>query len=122
MGLPDAALKGLAGALAEDLGGTTAPGARADDILREKEKFLAKVREYAAFSREARLEAEVARLRGNLKTIAGLCKRPIDADQALLNRKLGEIYDTVDLLPDLDLETDLAWMKANGHSPETPSA
>lgn len=68
---------------------------------------------YAGFSELERERAKVHRLRGVLRKVCGLTTSPIEGlTPEEDRRRMSEIFSLTDLVPDVDLEGDIAWMRA----------
>jgi hypothetical protein len=68
---------------------------------------------YASFTELEREQAKVHRLRGVLRQVSGLTTTPFDGlAPEEVQRRMSEIFALTDLVPDVDLEGDIAWMRA----------
>jgi len=67
---------------------------------------------YASFTEVERERAKVHRLRGVLRKVCGLTTSPIEGHTPEEGRRrMSEIFSLTDLVPDVDLEGDIAWMR-----------
>ena len=68
---------------------------------------------YASFTELEREQAKVHRLRGVLRQVSRLTTTPFDGiSPEEVQRRMSEIFALTDLVPDVDLEGDIAWMRA----------
>lgn len=68
---------------------------------------------YASFTEVERERAKVHRLRGVLGEVSRLTTTPFDGvTPEEVQRRMSAIFDLTDLVPDVDLEGDIAWMRA----------
>lgn len=97
------------------------PGARPEELRKALREIDRKSRHYASFSDEARTAARLARLEDVLSRISLLTRRSRGerSDMRVLNARLDTVFSMTDMIPDADLEKDIAWMRANGYVPET---
>lgn len=67
----------------------------------------------ASFTEVERERAKVHRLRGVLGEVSRLTTTPFDGvTPEEVQRRMSAIFDLTDLVPDVDLEGDIAWMRA----------
>ena len=88
-----------------------APGATPDGLENELKRLRAKNRYYDSFSELERERAKVARLHDKLRKVAQHCARPLDASKADLESCLSKVFTEADLIFQVDLEGDVAWME-----------
>ena len=68
---------------------------------------------YASFTELEREQAKVHRLRGVLGEVSRLTTTPFDGlPPEEVQRRMSAIFDLTDLVPDVDLDGDIAWMRA----------
>lgn len=68
---------------------------------------------YASFTELEREQAKVHRLRDVLRQVSRLTTTPFDGiSPEEVQRRMSEIFPLTDLVPDVDLEGDIAWMRA----------
>lgn len=68
---------------------------------------------YASFTELEREQAKVHRLRDVLRQVSRLTTTPFDGvTPEEVQRRMSAIFDLTDLVPDVDLEGDIAWMRA----------
>lgn len=68
---------------------------------------------YASFTELEREQAKVHRLRDVLRRVSGLTTTPFEGlPPEEVQRRMSAIFDLTDLVPDVDLEGDIAWMRA----------
>ncbi len=68
---------------------------------------------YASFTELEREQAKVYRLRDVLRQVSGLTTTPFEGlPPEEVQRRMSEIFALTDLVPDVDLEGDIAWMRA----------
>lgn len=68
---------------------------------------------YASFTELECERAKVHRLRGVLRKVCGLTTSPIEGlTPEEGRRRMSEIFALTDLVPDVDLEGDIDWMRA----------
>ena len=68
---------------------------------------------YASFTELEREQAKVHRLRGVLSQISRLTTTPFEGlAPEEVQRRMSEIFALTDMVPDVDLEGDIAWMQA----------
>ncbi|MFG6080427.1 hypothetical protein ACEUZ9_000984 [Paracoccus litorisediminis] len=105
-----------AGQLHVDAGDDVDPEA----LLTELRRLAALKVEYESYSREARLLAEVARLRALIAAVnvESATRQSLRNDSRALAARLDRIDELTEWVEDIDLDIDLDWMKCNGFSPE----
>lgn len=68
---------------------------------------------YASFSELERERAKVHRLRSVLRQVSGLTTTPLKGlAPGEVQRRMSEIFALTDMVPDVDLEDDIAWMRS----------
>jgi hypothetical protein len=68
---------------------------------------------YTSFTELERERAKVHRLRGVLRQVSGLTTTPLEGlAPEEVQRRMSEIFALTDMVPDVDLEDDIAWMQA----------
>lgn len=68
---------------------------------------------YEGFTEVERERAKVHRLHGVLRKVCGLTTSPIEGLTPEESRtRMSRIFSLTDLVPDVDLEEDIAWMRA----------
>jgi hypothetical protein len=68
---------------------------------------------YTSFSELERERAKVHRLHGVLGRVSGLTTTPFDGlSSEEVQSRMSEIFSLTDLVPDVDLEGDIDWMRA----------
>jgi hypothetical protein len=92
---------------------TIGPDATPDGLSAALEGLRRTGAVYASFTELEREQAKVHRLRGILRKVCGLTTSPIEGHTpAEGRRRMSEIFSLTDLVPDVDLEGDIAWMRA----------
>lgn len=67
---------------------------------------------YASFTELEREQAKVHRLRGVFRQMSGLTTTPVEGrPPEEVQRRMSEIFALTELVPDVDLEGDIAWMR-----------
>lgn len=95
---------------AERVSVTLGPAATPEGLARELEKTRRKTAAYESFSELEREQAKVARLRGVMRSALRHSQRRLDATADEMSAKLSAIFGELDLVPDVSLEADTAWM------------
>ena len=90
---------------------TTGPSATPERIAETFARINATATYWGAFSALEREQAKVARLRAGLRRVASRCARPLTSDPKDLEARLNDIFAEADLVPDVDMVRDIAWME-----------
>jgi hypothetical protein len=92
---------------------TLGPEATPDGLAAALEGLRRTGAVYVSFTELERERAKVHRLRGVLRNVCGLTTSPIGGHTPEeVQRRMSEIFALTDLVPDVDLEGDIAWMRA----------
>lgn len=92
---------------------TLGPEATPESLERAFAKINAETARWASFTELEREQAKVARLTAALGRIASRCARPLLAERKELEDRLNDIFGEADMVADVDLVEDVAWMEEN---------
>jgi len=87
-------------------------GATPEGLREEFRRLNAKVDEYTSFSEFEREQAKNARLHVIINKLVKLSFK-VEPNKESLSKFRDEVFAFTDLIPDVDLEEDIEWMKSN---------
>jgi hypothetical protein len=97
---------------AESLRLTLGPGATPESVDKALIEFDRAMCIYNSFTELERMEAKAHRLRDLLRQVCAKTKRPITGwSQDEYEQRLRDIFALTDLVADIDLDLDIAWMQ-----------